>query len=113
MQWLLVLGIVSSTTVGDLLQSFEMKRHKRASIGQTLGFLRRPLLLLSILCMALSFFAFLALLRISDLSFAVPATAATVVVETVLARLILKEKVNGLRWAGALLVAFGVALLAV
>ena len=113
MPWLLVFAIVASTTVGDLLQSFEMKQHKQASIGQTVGFLHRPLLLLSILCMAVSFFSFLALLRISDLSFAVPATAATVVVETVLARMVLKERVDGRRWAGAVLVAFGVALLAV
>ena len=113
MPWLLVFAIVASTTVGDLLQSFEMKQHKQASIGQTLGFLHRPLFLLSILCMAGSFFSFLALLRISDLSFAVPATAATVVVETVLARMELKERVDGRRWAGAVLVAFGVALLAV
>jgi drug/metabolite transporter (DMT)-like permease len=113
MRWLLVFAIVASTTIGDLLQSFEMKQHKQASIGQTLGFLRRPLLLSSIVCMAISFFSFLALLRVSDLSFAVPATAATVVVETVLARLILKERVDVRRWAGAVLVAFGVALLAV
>ena len=52
MRWLLVVAIVASTAVGDLLQSFEMKQHKQASIGQTLGFLHRPLLLLSILCMA-------------------------------------------------------------
>jgi drug/metabolite transporter (DMT)-like permease len=113
MRWLLVLAIVASTTLGDLLQSFEMKQHKQASIGQTVGFLRRPLLLLSIFCMAVSFFSFLALLRIAELSFAVPATAATVVVETVLARIVLKERVDGRRWAGAVLVAFGVALLAV
>jgi drug/metabolite transporter (DMT)-like permease len=36
-----------------------------------------------------------------------------VVVETLLARLVLKERVDGRRWAGAVLVAFGVALLAV
>ena len=36
--------------------------------------------------MAVSFFCFLRLLSIADLSFAVPATAATYVVETVLAR---------------------------
>jgi drug/metabolite transporter (DMT)-like permease len=63
--------------------------------------------------MAVSFFAFLALLKIADLSFAVPATAATVVVETLLARVVLKERVDGRRWAGAVLVALGVALLAV
>jgi drug/metabolite transporter (DMT)-like permease len=113
MRWLLVAAIVGSTTAGDLLQSFEMKRHRQSSIAQTAGLLRRPLLLLSIVCMAVSFFAFLALLKIADLSFAVPATAATVVVETLLARIVLKEHVDGRRWAGAVLVAFGVALLAV
>ena len=53
------------------------------------------------------------LLSIADLSFAVPVNAASVVLETVLARLLLKETVNPLRWAGAFCVACGVALLAV
>ncbi len=113
MQWVLVSAIVVSTTAADLLQSFEMKRHKKSGLTETIGFLRRPLLALSVLCMAVSFFSFLALLRVAEFSFAVPATAATVVIETILARLVLKERVDGLRWAGALLVAFGVALLAV
>ena len=113
MRWLLVFAIVASTTVGDLLQSFEMKQHKQASIGQTVGFLHRPLLLLSIVCMADFVLLLSCAPAISDLSFAVPATAATVVVETVLARMVLKERVDGRRWAGAVLVAFGVALLAV
>jgi uncharacterized membrane protein len=62
--------------------------------------------------MAISFFAFLQLLSIADLSFAVPATAATYVVETFLARVVLKENVAWQRWAGAALVACGVLLLA-
>jgi uncharacterized membrane protein len=49
---------------------------------------------------------------VADLSFAVPASAATVVVETVLAKLLLKEQVDVRRWAGAGLVACGVVLLA-
>jgi uncharacterized membrane protein len=52
------------------------------------------------------------LLTVADLSFAVPATAASYVLETVFARYILKEQVSGQRWAGALLVACGVALVA-
>jgi uncharacterized membrane protein len=62
--------------------------------------------------MAVSFFSFLKLLEVADLSFAVPATAASYVIETVLARLILKEQVGPRRIAGTLLVGFGVALLA-
>jgi drug/metabolite transporter (DMT)-like permease len=112
MRWLLVAAIIASTAAGDLMQSFEMKRHKQASLGQTVGFLKRPLLMLSIVCMAVSFFSFLALLRVAELSFAVPATAATMVLETVLARFLLQEKIDGRRWTGAVLVALGVVLLA-
>jgi drug/metabolite transporter (DMT)-like permease len=60
--------------------------------------------------MAVSFFAYLGLLTIADLSFAVPATAVTYVLETVLAKYVLKEHVSWLRWAGAALVICGVAL---
>ena len=40
MRWLLVAAIVASTAAGDLLQSFEMKRHKQSSLAQTVGFLQ-------------------------------------------------------------------------
>lgn len=119
-QWLLVGLIVISTTVGDLLQSLEMKRHgeidaltPRGIAAQLNAIARRPLLLWAIGCMAVSFFAFMLLLSIADLSFAVPATAASYVVETLLAKLILKEHVDSFRWAGTVLVAAGVAILAV
>jgi drug/metabolite transporter (DMT)-like permease len=112
--WLLIFLTVASTAGGDVLQSMEMKRHPRSSIGSaTRKVFQRPLLLLSIGCMAISFFSFALLLRIADLSFAVPATAASYVVETLLAKSILKERVDRRRWTGALLVASGVALLAV
>jgi drug/metabolite transporter (DMT)-like permease len=82
------------------------------------GALRRAAALLSrnrfvigsVIAMAISFFAYLGLLSIADLSFAVPATAITYVLETVLAKFLLKEHVNWLRWAGASLVICGVAL---
>ena len=117
--WYLVGTIVFATTAGDILQSFEMKRHGEISdfrpsgIWHTLkSLLGRPLLILSVLCMAASFFAFMSLLRVADLSFAVPATAASFVLETILARVVLKENVGKRRWVGALCVACGVALLA-
>jgi len=119
-QWLLVGLIVASTTAGDILQSWEMKRagriddfHPRGILAKLTDFAKRPLLLWAIFFMAVSFFAFMALLSVADLSFAVPATAASYVVETILAKLILREHVDSRRWAGTLLVAGGVALLAV
>jgi drug/metabolite transporter (DMT)-like permease len=112
--WLLVFAIVGATACADVLQSVEMKRHPRSSVGNTARNLsHRPMLLVSILCMTISFLAFALLLRVADLSFAVPATAASYVIETLLAKWILQERVDGRRWTGALLVACGVALLAV
>ena len=118
-RWLLVLGIVVSTVLTDLLQSGAMKRHgeinefRPSRLGRIwLGLFAKKELILSIVFMAASFFCFLKLLEIADLSFAVPATAGTIVIETVLAKLLLKEQVNHLRWAGAFCVAAGVWLLA-
>ncbi|MEO7142917.1 MAG: EamA family transporter [Bryobacteraceae bacterium] len=116
--WLLVATIVVCTAAGDLLQALEMKRHgeihlSRGRTGKLLASLaQRKYLLLAIFFMAISFFAFMQLLAVADLSFSVPATAASLVVETALAQLVLKEHVDARRWAGALLVACGVALLA-
>jgi drug/metabolite transporter (DMT)-like permease len=102
-----------------MLQSYEMKRNVLAvedlrpgRIGRVLASLaRRGPLVLAVFFMAISFFAFLKLLSVAELSFAVPVTAASVVVETILARFVLKEVVTPRRWAGACLVACGVALL--
>ena len=116
--WLLVGVIVASTVLGDMLQTIEMKRHGeiRFSGGglreAAATLVRKRFLILAIGCMAVSFFAFLKLLSVADLSFAVPATAGSLVLETILAKLLLKEEVTNMRWAGVGLVACGVALLA-
>ncbi len=118
-EWLLVGVIVGSTVMGDVLQSLEMKRAGElkefhpSGMGRYFASLaRRKYLVLAIAFMAVSFFAFMKLLSFAALSFAVPATAGSLVLETLLARLILKEHVDRMRWAGVALVAFGVALLA-
>lgn len=119
MAWIYVALIVVSTVASDLLQSWEMKRQGEVThfglggIGRLLKLLlTKTPLIGSILFLAISFYAFLALLAVSDLSFAVPATALSLVAETVLARLVLKERVTAARWGGTALVAVGVALLA-
>jgi len=118
MRWLLVAVIAAATTISDVLQAAAMKQHgeirdfRPGAIGRLLALLvRNRLIIASVVAMAISFFAFLALLSVADLSFAVPATAASYVLETVLAKYLLKEPVTLSRWAGASLVACGVALL--
>lgn len=117
--WLLVAGVVGSTIGADLLQSAGMKKTgaitdlRPTRLGRVwVSLFARRFFLLSIVFMAASFFCFLRLLEAADLSFAVPATAASIVIETMLAQVVLKERVNGLRWAGSLCVAVGVWLLA-
>lgn len=118
MKWILLSIVVVATALSDLLQSHEMKRAGQYSVGaQDLARLLKMIvlrryLLLSIVCLAVSFFAFMALVQNAPLSFAVPASAASFILETVLAKLVLKEHVGMRRAAGSLLVLGGLLLLA-
>ena len=117
MTWFLVFLMVAATALSDLLQSYEMKRAGEQSVGaRGLGRLLRMIverryLLLSIACLAISFFAFMALVQSAPLSFAVPASASSFILETVLAKILLKERIGARRAAGTLLVLGGVVLL--
>jgi drug/metabolite transporter (DMT)-like permease len=116
MKWVLVSIMVAATVLSDLLQSHEMKRAGEQSVGaRGLGRLlraivQRSFLMMAIGCMAVSFFSFMALVRVEPLSFAVPASAASFVLETLLAKLVLKEHIGARRAAGALIVLAGVVL---
>jgi len=119
MKWLLVGLVMGCTVTADLLQALEMKGHGEILDFHPTGirrhiayFARRKYVILAVFFMAISFFAFMKLVTIADLSFAVPATAGSFVLETILAKLVLKERVDRRRWAGATLVVCGVALLA-
>lgn len=116
MKWILVALMVIATVLSDLLQSYEMKRAGEQSVG-TRGLMRlarmiaqRRFLMLAIACMAVSFFSFMALVQTEPLSFAVPASAASFVLETLLAKLVLGERIGLRRAAGALIVLCGVVL---
>lgn len=118
MKWLLLALMVGATVLGDVLQSYEMKRAGEQSVSAR-GLVRilrtifsRRYLILAVFFMAISFFAFMALVQIAPLSFAVPASAATFVLETLLARFALHEHVCWRRAVGAVLVLAGVILVA-
>lgn len=118
MRWGLVGIIVLCNTFGDVLNTMGMKRHgevddlrPRHLLHLVWRILRNHYVLGGLACLTLSFFALLALLSISNVSFAVPATAIGYLLETLLAKYILKEDIHWRRWAGASLVAFGVLLI--
>ena len=117
MRWVLVAVVVCATVFADLLQSHEMKRAGEQSVSAR-GFARllhtiarRRLLFLGVACNAVAFFVFMALVQTEPLSFAVPASAASFILETALAKVVLKEKVGIKRAAGAIIVLTGVVLL--
>jgi drug/metabolite transporter (DMT)-like permease len=118
MKWILVLTLVIATTLGDIARARGMKNHGEVREFHP-GAIRRALwalarnkwVILSTMAMAVSFFAFIRLVSIAPLSFAVPVSAATLIPETILARIFLREKVDWRRWAGAALIALGVVLI--
>ncbi len=110
--------VVFGTVAGDLCKAAGMRRlgevddFRPGSLASLLGRAARSgWIAACLLGYTMSFFGFMALVSITDLSFAVPATAAGYVVETVLARAVLGEQVSRRRWWGAALVAAGVAMI--
>lgn len=109
--------VVFSGTGGEICVTHAMKR-----IGEVKSFAPRALLRvlqrafrmgwmwLGIALMALSFYAFLALLSWAPVSFVIPASALSYAVGALGAKFFLGERVSGSRWAGVLLVCVGVAL---
>ena len=117
MTYFLLALVVLGTVWGDLLKAVAMRRHGEVSdfhpraLGRLAGLIaRNPFIWLSLTGYTVSFFGFMALLSIEDVSFAVPATAAGYVVETLLARLRLSETISARRWWGAMLVGAGVMM---
>jgi len=118
MKWLLVGIIAVCNTLGDVLNTAGMKRQgevedlsPRSLARMIQRIFRNTLVLAGFGALAVSFFALLSLLSITTVSFAVPATAVSYLLETLLAKYILGEDVRWRRWAAASLVACGVVLL--
>ena len=110
--------VVFASSCGDVLITKGMKQIGEIStlrLRELFVIAKRVLankfFLAGVFFMAVSFFAFLAALSWADLSLVDPATSLSFVINTVGAKLILKEKINSLRWAGTLLVCLGVALI--
>lgn len=120
MKWLLVLMLVAANALGDLLNAAGMRRNGEVRDFRPSGIrklivslLHNRFVLGGVMVMIVAFFTQMALLSISDVSFAIPATASSYMIETILAKVLLGEQISGLRWTGAALVAAGVSLLAV
>lgn len=69
-----------------------------------------PLVVIGIVMQIVWVLSRMSLLSIADLSFVLPVTSAGYVISTLLGRLVLHEPVSAERWAGAVLISLGAAL---
>lgn len=113
---LLFIAIVA-VTFGDIWMSQTMKGLGEIKISGPGDFfsligrlLSTPRFWLAVSGMATFFFIWTSILSYADLTFVLPFTAMTYVLNAMLAPVMLNETVTPTRWAGVLLIAAGVAL---
>lgn len=115
--FLFVATVILSGTGGELCVTHAMKRvgevhslSPKFLLSIVIKAVRVGWMWLGILLMAVSFYAFLALLSWNPLSFVIPVLALSHVVGTLGAKLLLRERVSPTRWTGVALVCAGVAM---
>ncbi|MES2220375.1 MAG: DMT family transporter [Acidobacteriota bacterium] len=118
MRWTWLFVSVAAGTAGDLLSAKGMTLHGEIEDFGPRGIVRvlrymatHKLVVGGIVCNAISFGSFLALLSTAELSFAVPASALSYIFKAILARLYLKEQIDWRRWGGIVLITVGVILI--
>ena len=118
--WLLLVGFVLFTTVGDVLLAKAMTRigdigqvrTQRGTMAATWLVLRSGMFWLAILNMAASYFSLLTALNWANLSFVGPASSAlTFVANIAAAKIFLRENVDRRRWLATALVCVGILLI--
>jgi len=120
--WLSIATVVVASTTGDVLLARAMRQvgdlgelRRRCGLRViVLRIARNPSFLLGLLAMTFAFYGLLLALSWEDVSLVAPASASlTFIANAVAARIFLHERVDRRRWIAALLVAGGVALVAV
>jgi drug/metabolite transporter (DMT)-like permease len=120
--WAAIGLIVLASTTGDVLLSYAMKKvgdvgelwKRHGLLAVVVGVFTTPTFFLGLVSMGVAFYSLLFALSWGDLSLVVPASASlTFVANAFAARIFLHERVGRRRLLAALLVAGGVALMAI
>ncbi len=112
---LIMLVAVLALAVGETLLSKGMKQVGRAGGGwldQTLAVSRNAWIGAGLVLMLIHVGLYMLALKGADLSFALPLTAASYPLAALLARFYLREDVGTARWLGTVVIAAGVAIVA-
>jgi uncharacterized membrane protein len=111
--WVVTAVVVLSNVLGNSCLSWGMKQRGRALGGAPLEYVAAvftPWVALGIALLILWLLARMTLLSWADLSFVVPVTAVGYALAAAAGHFLLGEQVSPQRWAGALLIAAGAAL---
>ncbi|SRR6266478_3247281 len=120
--WLSIAAVVLASSTGDVLLARAMKqigdlgklRRNEGLAAIISRIVRNRSFLAGLAAMTVAFYSLLLALSWEDVSLVAPASASlTFVANAVAARIFLHERVDSRRWVAALLVAGGVALVAV
>src|SRR5258705_11331774 len=113
----ILIFVVVTGTGGEICLTHAMKLlgevhdfRPRAIAAFVMRALREGWLWLGVLLMTASFFSFLTMLSWFPVSFVIPATSLAYVAGAFGAKIFLGEQLNATRWAGILLICFGVAM---
>ncbi len=111
---LLILTGVSVTAVADIfvskgMRSIDSSIHSLRDIWRIIcAVITNGNVLLGAGLLAISFFLWLAMLSMADLSLLLPLTALNYIINAFLAKIYLQEHVSPLRWAGTLIIFCGI-----
>lgn len=118
MTWVYLLINIVCGTIGDLMTAKgmcaggELNDFGPRGIAHLIRYIfTYRLVLIGTISNIITFFSFMALLSVAEVSFVVPVTASSYVLKALLARVYLGECVTWRRWLGACLVTIGVSLI--
>jgi drug/metabolite transporter (DMT)-like permease len=111
---LFIILIILSNTFGNLCLALAMRHmpsfHAVSLLGYAAALLRNPWLYGGIALLATWMVSTLSMYTWADLTYILPVTASGYIVTAVLSRFVLNEHVSAFRWAGSVVIAFGVVL---
>jgi drug/metabolite transporter (DMT)-like permease len=115
---LLILFSISIAVAGQILLKIGINRIGMVNFGNLdalkqlfFGVIKSPMVISGLFLYVISAAIWLVVLSAVDLSFAYPFIGFTYVMVLVLSKFILKEDVNPIRWAGALIITIGVIVI--
>ncbi len=114
----LILISISIAVGGQVLLKLGMDKigpvsiNSISSVGSLfVNIFKSPMVLIGLFCYAISAVLWLIVISAVDLSFAYPFIGLTYVLILIVSKFVLKEDVNPIRWAGAVIITIGVIVI--